>query len=237
MSATEVQASTGFATIPRHKVYQTVARQLEKHITEQLKPGDLLPPERQLVEMLGVSRGSVRDAIRSLELKGLLEPRQGFGTVVCSPAAAAAEPLANALLDKRKLVAELIEVRQMIEPHLVARAAEHASDDDLAEMEEILARQGAKVRRGEPATEEDAEFHYSIALAANNRAVLKLVDVLMDLLRDTREHSLQAKGRQEKSLAGHRRIFSALKRHDPAAAELAMRRHLQEIENIALKKL
>ena len=89
---TESPAKLGFEAIPRNKVYQEVAKQLERHITEELKPGDLLPPERQLVQMLGVSRSSVRDAIRSLELKGLLEPRQGIGTVVCDPDAAPANP-------------------------------------------------------------------------------------------------------------------------------------------------
>ena len=69
---TESPAKLGFEAIPRNKVYQEVAKQLERHITEELKPGDLLPSERQLVQMLGVSRSSVRDAIRSLELKGLL---------------------------------------------------------------------------------------------------------------------------------------------------------------------
>jgi len=235
MAATHAPARVGFEAIPRNKVYQAVARQLERHITEELKPGDLLPPERQLVEMLGVSRGSVRDAIRSLELKGLLDPRQGVGTVVCRPGADAANPLANALRDKRKLVAELIDVRKMIEPPLARRAALRASRNEIAEMEDILARQETKVRRGELATEEDSDFHYSIALASNNRAILKVVDVLMDLLRETREHSFQGKGRQEKSLAGHRRILSALKRHDTAGAEVAMCRHLREIENIALK--
>src|SRR5271166_696554 len=237
MKATESPARVEFEAIPRNKVYQEVAKQLERRITQELKPGDLLPPERQLVKMLGVSRGSVRDAIRSLELMGLLEPRQGLGTVVCSPGASAANPLANALLNKQKQVAELIDVRKMIEPHLAGRAALHASRDEIADMEDILLRQEAKVRRGELAVEEDSEFHYSIALASNNSAILKVVDVLMDLLRDTREHSLQGEGRQEKSLAGHRRILSALKRRDAAAAKVAMRRHLQEIENIVLKHL
>jgi len=237
MQATESAAGVGFETIHRNKVYQAVARQLERHITEELKPGDLLPPERQLVQMLGVSRSSVRDAIRSLELKGLLEPRQGIGTVVCNPGARRANPLADALLDKRKLVAELIDVRKMIEPPLARRAAAHVTREEIAEMEDILTRQEARLRRGELAIEEDSEFHYSIALASSNSAILKVVDVLMDLLRETREHSLQGKGRQERSLAGHRRIVAALKRRDSAAAELAMRRHLQEIENIALKRL
>ncbi len=237
MPVTEAPARAGFEAISRSKIYQEVARQLERHILENLKPGDLLPPERQLVQMLSVSRGSVRDAIRSLELKGLLEPRQGFGTVVCDPEAGGEARLSEALLDRRKHVQELIEVRKIIEPPLVARAAQCASREEISEMEEILARQAAKVRSGELTTEEDSEFHYSIALASNNSAILEIVDVLMDLLHDTREQSLQAKGRPEKSLAGHRRIFAALKRRDAVAAETAMRRHLQEIENIALHKL
>jgi len=234
---TASSASAGFETIPRSKVYQEVAKQLERRITEELKPGDLLPPERELVQMLGVSRGSVRDAIRSLELMGLLEPRQGVGTVVCRPRATPSNPLANALLDKRKMVEELLDVRKMIEPPLAARAARNATPDEIREMQDILARQEAKVRGGELGIEEDSEFHYSIALASNNGAILKVVDVLMDMLRETRERSLQVEGRQEKSLAGHQRILSALKRGDAAAAEAAMRRHLQETENIVLKKL
>ncbi len=237
LSAMEAPAQIGFEAIPRNKVYHTVAKQLERHIAENLKPGELLPSERQLAEMLAVSRGSVRDAIRSLEAMGLLEPRQGIGTVVRQPESASTERLADALRDKRKLVAELIDVRRMIEPHLVARAALRASDDELKEMDEILDRQEAKVRRGELAVEEDSEFHYSIALACNNSAVLKVVDVLMELLRDARRDSFLGEGRQEKSLAGHRRIVAALRRRDPKAAERAMDCHLQEIENIVLKEL
>jgi GntR family transcriptional regulator, transcriptional repressor for pyruvate dehydrogenase complex len=232
-----IEAPPKFEAISRNKVYQEVAKQLERLIAEELKPGDLLPPERELVRMLGVSRSSVRDAIRSLELMGLLEPRQGIGTVVCDPAAAPANPLASALLEKRKMVADLVDVRRMIEPALTRRAALQASCKAIADMEAILQRQEAKVRAGELGIEEDSEFHYAIALASENSAVLKVVDVLMDLLRDTREQSLQVEGRQEKSLAGHRRILNALKRGDAAGAEAAMRRHLQEIENIVLKKL
>ena len=237
MIGTESPVKIGFEAIPRSKVYQEVAKQLERRITEEMKPGDLLPPERELVRMLGVSRSSVRDAIRSLELMGLLEPRQGIGTVVCRPAATPVNPLATALLEKRKMVAELLDVRKMIEPPLARRAALHASRDEIVDMEDILARHEAKVRQGELGIEEDSEFHYAIALASNNSAILKVVDVLMDLLRETRERSLQVEGRQEKSLAGHRRILSALRRGDAAAAEAAMRRHLHEMEDIVLKKL
>ena len=113
-----------------------------------MKPGDLLPPERELVRILGVSRDSVRNAIRTLELMGLLEPRQGIGTVVCSPAAKPANPLATRSLEKRKMVAELIDVRKMIEPPLAARAALHVSRDAIADMEDILAAPGSKGASG-----------------------------------------------------------------------------------------
>jgi len=237
MLVTESPARSGFEAIHRSKVYQEVARQLERRITEDLKPGDLLPPERELVRTMGVSRDSVRNAIRTLELMGLLEPRQGIGTVVCSPASEPANSLTAALLEKRRMVAELIDVRKMIEPPMAGRAAQHISRDAIADMENILVRQKAKVLQGGLGIEEDSEFHYAIALASDNSVILKVVDVLMDLLRETRASSLQVEGRQEKSLAGHHRILSALKLGDAAAAESAMRRHLQEIENVVLKKL
>ncbi|MGA2643980.1 MAG: FadR/GntR family transcriptional regulator [Candidatus Sulfotelmatobacter sp.] len=237
MLVTESPARSGFEAIHRSKVYQEVARQLERRITEDLKPGDLLPPERELVRTMGVSRDSVRNAIRTLELMGLLEPRQGIGTVVCSPRPEPANSITAALLEKRKMVAELIDVRKMIEPAMAGRAAQHISRDAIADMENILVRQKAKVLQGGLGIEEDSEFHYAIALASDNSVILKVVDVLMDLLRETRASSLQVEGRQEKSLAGHHRILSALKLGDAAAAESAMRRHLQEIENVVLKKL
>jgi GntR family transcriptional regulator, transcriptional repressor for pyruvate dehydrogenase complex len=235
--STHPPARVEFEAIPRNKVYREVAKQLERRITEELKPGDLLPPERELVQMLGVSRGSVRDAIRSLELMGLLEPRQGIGTVVRDPATKPANPLSAALLEQRKTVREFLDVRRMIEPPLARRAALHASPAELAEMEQILERQEEKVLRGELAIDEDSEFHYAIALASDNSVVLTVVDTLMDLLRETRERSLQVEGRQQKSLAGHRRILAALQHGDAKAAEAAMRRHLQEIEKIVLQKL
>src|SRR5271157_778397 len=149
MMDAESPARVGFETIPRNRVYQEVARQLERRITEELKSGDLLPPERELVQMLGVSRGSVRDAIRSLQVMGLLEPRQGIGTVVRDPGASPANPLAAALLQRQKTVEELLDVRKMIEPALAGRAALHATPVELAEMEQILLRQAAKIDRGE----------------------------------------------------------------------------------------
>jgi GntR family transcriptional regulator, transcriptional repressor for pyruvate dehydrogenase complex len=200
--------------VRRNKVYEEVARQIERLILKKLKPGDKLPSERELAEMLGVSRSSIRDAIR-----GLVNP---FG---------------SALKRRKELVSELLDFRKMLEPPLAARAATHASPEEISEMEEILRRQEEKQRAGEAAVAEDAEFHYSVALASDNSVVLKVLDILMDLLRDTRERSLQVEGRAQKSLSGHRRILSAIKNHDGEAAKSAMRRHIEDVEEIVLDKV
>lgn len=198
-----------------------------------LNPGDKLPPERELAEAFGVSRTSVRDAIRVLEMQGMVEPRQGDGTLVrdLSPDSLV-NPLASVLGRNGRLLTELLDVRKILEPPLAARAAAHASDADIKNLSAILDRQAEKVRRGELAIDEDTQFHYTIATAAKNSVVMRVVDVLMDLLRESRERSLQVKGRLQKSLAGHRQILGAIQSRDEAAAESAMRQHLQEIEDV-----
>jgi GntR family transcriptional repressor for pyruvate dehydrogenase complex len=230
-----IALKSDFEFVRKNKVYEEVARQIERLILKKLKPGDKLPSERELAEMLQVSRSSIRDAIRGLELMGLVEPRQGAGTIVREISAdTLVNPFANALKHKQALVSELLDFRKMLEPSLAARAATHASSDEIAEMEEILQRQEVKLLRDETTIAEDAEFHYAIALASGNSVVLKVLDILMDLLRDTRERSLQVDGRPKKSLAGHRRILAAIKRQDGEAAKAAMRRHIEDVEEIVL---
>lgn len=198
----------------------------------------MLPPERELVLMFGVSRSSIRDAIRSLETVGLLEPRQGVGTVVKDISAeAVVTPVAGLVLQKRKAIQELLDVRMIIEPALARRAALHASPGQITQMRTILDLQDEKVRRGELATDEDSDFHYTIAQAAGNGVLLKLAHVLMDSLRELRERSLEVGGRQQKSLAAHRRVLEAIQQGDAEAAEAAMRCHLQEVETLISQKL
>src|SRR5205085_7934992 len=102
-------ANVKFDIVRRNRLYEEVARQIETMIVEQMKPGDMLPPERQLAEKFGVSRSSIRDAIRRLEHIGLVEPRQGSGTVVRELSAdAVVNPLSAVLRQKRTLVSELL---------------------------------------------------------------------------------------------------------------------------------
>jgi GntR family transcriptional repressor for pyruvate dehydrogenase complex len=231
-------AAVEIETVRKERRYEQVAEQIQKLIAQgTLKPGDRLPPERELATRFGVARSSIRDAVRTLEVMGILEPRQGAGTVVRDLSTdSLVVPLATVLVRKRELVSELLDVRRMLEPGLAARAAKNATPDEVMDLEDILRRQAEKMRRGEPTIEEDSEFHYAIGRAARNSVVLKVLDVLMDLLRESRARSLQATGRPERSYAGHMRVLRAIKRRDPEAAEKAVRKHLEEIESIVMRQ-
>ncbi len=218
----------------RTKVYEEVAAQIQRQIAEGvLRPGDRLPAERELAEAFGVSRSSVRDAIRVLELAGLVVPRQGEGTVVRElTMESLVSPLASVLVTRKDLLADLLEARRLIEPGVAQRAALHATDDDLQAMQGILERQQEEIAAGRLAIEEDTAFHYRLATTARNQVILKVIDVLMDLLQEERARSLQVRGRPRRSLDGHRRILDAVRRRDPEAAALAMEQHLKEIGEI-----
>jgi GntR family transcriptional repressor for pyruvate dehydrogenase complex len=222
--------------VRRSKVYEEVAARIRGLIADgRLRPGDKLPSERELASMLGVSRTSVRDAIRTLEVAGLLEPRQGEGTVVRELSTRhLVAPLASALLTRRDLLVDLLAVRKMIEPPMAREAARHATAEDIRQMEGIVARQAAKVDAGGVAIEEDNAFHDIIARASRNQVVLKVVDVLMELLRVGRERSLQVKGRPQRSLRGHRQILEAIRSRNGDAAARAMLNHLEQIEEMLL---
>lgn len=219
------------------RAYESILSHLHQQVEDGvLKPGDKLPSERKLAERFRVGRSSVRDAIRILEVRGIVKPRQGGGTVVqtFSSDALVAE-LASTLVRKRALVQELMAVRCMIEPPLAARAAAHASPEQIEHLEDILRRQHAKLKRGELAVEEDSEFHSAIARAADNRVMLAVLDTLVNLLGETRRLFFQDQERAKSSLTGHRLVLRAVRRRRPAAAEAAMRKHIRAVEAIITK--
>ena len=223
--------------VRRSRIYEHIVEQIRALIAEgKLKPGDQLPPERVLAETFAVSRTSVREALRALEMSGFIEGRQGGGTFVKARSAdELVRPLASALLAGKRELADILEVREMIEPGLAAKAAARATAAQVAELEAILERQAEKVRRGESYPEEDAAFHDLIAHAANNAIVLRLLGVVMDLLRDTRASYLQGSDRPARSLAGHRRILEAIRRRDGEAAYQATLEHISSIRERLLE--
>src|SRR5438045_9105353 len=144
--------------VRRSRIYEHIVEQIQALIGDgKLRPGDQLPPERVLAETFKVSRTSLREALRALELSGYIEGRQGGGTFVRAPSANdIVQPMATALLAGKRELVDVLEVREMIEPALARLAALRPTEAQIGELDNILARQAEKVDCGESYPQEDA---------------------------------------------------------------------------------
>jgi GntR family transcriptional repressor for pyruvate dehydrogenase complex len=220
--------------IKKTRVHEEIAARIRQLILSRaLPPGKPLPSERILARRFGVSRGSVRDALRTLEILGLLEMRHGQGTF---PRELSVDrlvtPLASVLTYRRDLQDELMDVRRMFEPAVARVAATRMTDEDLAELERVLDAQRRKLAAGHSAIVEDTAFHAALARATHNRIAVRLMETLNDLLRESRKLTLQYSGRPQRSLEGHEAIVRAMRRRDPAATERAMHDHIDQIADL-----
>ncbi len=221
-----------FEPVKRSRVWEDIVTQILQLMGDgNLTAGSRLPSERELASRLGVSRPSVREAMRQLELMGVIESRQGSGAFVKQVSDEdLVQPLALLLRGRKHLLHDILETRKVIEPHIARLAADKASAEDIAALEELTAQQQKKVRAGKLAIDEDTRFHHTLAQASGNRVLLLLVESCMDLLVESRKRNLQSPERARRSVAGHIDVLQAIRARDPDRAFLAMMRHLEGIE-------
>lgn len=217
--------------VKRTKLSDEVVEHLLRMIRErQLAPGDRLPAERQLAQTFGVSRASLRDAIRRLELLGYVDVRQGDGTIVRLPdAETITQPFQGMLAGHPQSVSDLLEFRQILEPQVAALAATRCGAPEAALVREAVARQRRLVAAGERLGAEDVAFHQLIATIAGNATVLAVVDTLRTLLQELRLRHLSG-DKPALGLQQHERIAAAIVARDAASAAEAMREHLSAVE-------
>ena len=158
---------------------RVIQDEIKKYITDKrLSPGDLLPPEGQLAESLGVSRGSVREAIKSLESLGIVESRRGDGVRVREfNFDSVFDFLSYGLVFQPARAAEILQIREWLEESALASSAELISDADLAQIEELLAVWEKKAAAGESAADEDRNFHRLLYASLGNASLLSLIDI------------------------------------------------------------
>jgi GntR family transcriptional repressor for pyruvate dehydrogenase complex len=179
----------------------------------------------------------VREALRTLELLGVVETRAGGGTFVRQVAPDdLARPL-HSLIARGHTIPDVIEFRGVVEPAIAAMAAARITDAQLGELRELLGKQEQKVAAGEPYADEDTRFHEVIGDAAGNELLTTMLAVIWDVLRASREEWLQTNSRAHASLEAHRRIYEALTRHDAEAAQAASGEHIREVGEGILKLL
>jgi GntR family transcriptional repressor for pyruvate dehydrogenase complex len=208
---------------------------LETILSRRLEPGDRLPSERELGEQFGVSRTVVREAVRALVAKGVIEVRSGSGLRVAAVDASAVRESMSLFLRGATLDYEKVhEVRKMLEVHIAGLAAARSTDPDLRELIVACERMEAAIDDVEEASQLDLEFHRAIARATHNELYLVLMDSIGESLIEIRRANL-AGGSARVTLDLHRSILDAITAHDVEGARMAMSEHLDHVEDIWLR--
>lgn len=193
--------------------------------------GERLPPERELARWLKVGRPTVREAIRTLSVIGLVEVRPGAGTyVVQTHADFVSKAFSWAVLLDAQTTREVVEARTAIETEIAWLAAERATQADLDRLRSLVIDMEAACDRDEEAFgQADLEFHMVLALTSKNTTLSRLLSAIRSLLRQWIQRALREHHAYSSALQQHRAILSAVQAGDPAAAQEAMRHHLREM--------
>lgn len=203
---------------------------LKTILARSLKAGDRLPSERELGEQFGVSRTVIREAVRALAAKGLIEVRSGSGLRVAAvDAAAVSESMSLFLRGSTLDYPKVHEIRATLEVQMAGVAAERRGEEDVQSLTEACERMEASVGDVQAAAVNDVEFHREIARATHNELYLVLLDAIGEAQLEVRRGNLAA-GAIGETLAHHRSILEAIVAGDPARARKAMRAHLDSVE-------
>jgi len=196
----------------------------------QLRPGDKLPPERELAATMGVSRPSLREALRALAIMNVIEIRQGSGTYVSSlETGLLVEHLDFVFSLDDSTFLQLFEARKILEAGIVEVAAQRITDQEIAELEACLARSLKSVNDHQAFLQTDLELHEKIAAASKNPILIRFMAAISQLGIASRRRTVDIPGVPEQVLKDHRAIVEALKARDPQAARQALLQHLKNI--------
>jgi len=214
----------------RSSTSKEVVTQLREMIhRRELRPGDRLPPERDLAKLLGVSRPTLRAAIRSLAAVGVLQSKQGAGTFVVEsdgPPALDSAPLRMMASLHGFTTSEMFEARRSLEMAIAALAAERATSEQMASMAEEIAGMFASLDDPEQFLVHDMRFHQMIAASSGNRIMTALMNMVATVLFDVRRKTVNRARDLKESAEMHRQIYRAIRDRNSDEARNAMRDHL-----------
>jgi GntR family transcriptional repressor for pyruvate dehydrogenase complex len=227
-----------YKVIQTSRLYEQIVQQIEESILKgELSEGSQLPAERDLAKQFGVSRTAVREAIKALQEKGLVDAFPGRGTFVTNGTSNSMRRSLDRIIKSGEPdgLAYLVEVREILEPEIAALAAVRATDQDLAAMRESLDVMESARQDSDAFIEADLDFHLALAEAAANPIVLSLIDSIVGLLREQRLRIFRIPGGPECGQHHHMRILEAIQRHDPQEARAAMQAHLSQVREDSYK--
>src|ERR1700682_4944035 len=223
-----------YTPIQSARVFEQVAMQIETRILRgELRSGDRLPTERELAEQFHVSRTAVREAMKILAQKGLVDMRPGRGTIVIDCSREAMQHFIG-LVMKLKLGQvggsdNLVEVREILETEIAALAAARATDKEIAAMREAVKVMDESLHDADAFIAADNNFHEALAQATQNALIIILINSIVNLLSEQRKQIFQVEGGPQRGQIHHKRILDNVIRREPEAARAAMRSHLQQV--------
>lgn len=223
--------------VRRVRLYETIVKQIQDLISSgSLQPGERLPSERELAEELGVSRTSIREALRALESMGYLESRVGVGGgtyIKQITFSNIISPFSEALLRNDAFILELLEVRLILEIEVVRLAALRRSADHLSRLSVAVEKMRAEIESGDTGLSGDNEFHAALADAAGNTVLHEFVNTCGNLLEVEREEHLKASAEERyHALAQHEAILAAVTDQDDELAQKIMQDHIMSVSSV-----
>jgi len=225
-----------FKSVKSNKISENIVEQIRKAIFEgRLKPGDKLPPERELMKNFKVSKATLREAMRSLEVLGFLEIRKGvsggpFVTEVDMKKAR--DSFTNFLHFKNLSLRHLTEVRLILESHIAGKAAHTITEEDLNRLKKLIEESEYVLKHNIPieSRKNEIEFHRIIGSITGNPILMFILDFVENLLIDTKEILQPGKDFSREVLNAHKRIYKALLGKDSKKAQEEMIKHVKEVE-------
>ncbi len=235
----KTKLSSDFLTpVTRTTLTADICRKMVGHlIGDQWREGERIPAERELCQKLGVGRASLREALKALEIMGMIETRLGDGTYVCKRSEFFSRPMLWAITRSSEVhTRELVEARMLIEVELAGLAAERATVASIKRLSDELDRMEKTKDDPQQFVEADVSFHLALGDAASNSILMNALNLIRNLLQQWIMSALAIEGVPEKACAQHKRILLAIKNRDSAGARKAMQRHVQEMASFLPKK-
>lgn len=214
------------------KPYQKIADQLRQYIARgQFAAGSRLPPERDLTQLLGVSRPSLREALIALEIEGVIEIKMGSGVYVRTPPSATG----HTSLTLGESPSELMQARALIEGESVVLACLHGKKSDYRYLQDCIDAMRASIANGHPPLEDDRRFHQRLAKMSGNSALVRVITALFDERHSPISAHLSKHAENaltwEAAVLEHEAILHAVAHKDVLGAQTSMRQHLSRSEN------
>lgn len=216
------------------RLYEKIVEQIETRIVDgELNAGDKLSSERELAKQFGVSRTSVREAMKALTLKGLIEVMPGRGTFITDQTSRTLRHSLNLMVQvgKREANKYLIELREILEPEIAAISASRANKGDVAAMREAVEIMDRSMDNISAYIEADLDFHLALAESIQNPLILVLLDLLIVELREQRFRSANVEGSLHRGQPHHKAILAAVEKGNAENARRIMIAHMVQVRN------